>query len=401
MSNNSLQSSDMFWQFTSNVSGESGDFFRVKFEELADSRQGPLTIKWGCDPTSPVLHLGHCIMLERLKFLQNEGHNIVVIIGSFTAMVGDPTDKKSERIRMTREEVSLCCKNYKEYIGRVLDLEKTEFKFNDQWLSAMNLEDIAEVLSHVTISQLLQRRDFKLRMKAGLRMHEVIYPILQAYDSVVLDADVELGGSDQLFNLCAGRDLQKSMNQSPQMIMLTDLMTGADGRKMSKSFNNYVAIDDDKMFAKLMSVSDKTMFEYMNQLLIPLCILKSRYGISKDPRGPELKNLKKAFAHFITCRYMGNEEANAQAEKYRQAFESNELSPEIFKIINLNLECINAIDLIEQLKVISSRSQIKRVITQGGVQIDGVALKNYEFQVSNKEFIISIGKLTKIKIVAK
>lgn len=401
MSNNSLQSSDMFWKFTSNVSGESGEILRVKFEELVASRKKPLTIKWGCDPTSPILHLGHCILLERLKFLQNEGHNVVVIIGSFTAMVGDPTGKNSERVRMTREEVALCYKNYKEHIGRVLDLEKTEFRFNDQWLSTINLEDMVQVLSHVTISQLLQRRDFKLRMKTGLRMHEVIYPILQAYDSVVLNADVELGGSDQLFNLCAGRDLQKSMSQLPQMIMLTDLMTGTDGRKMSKSFHNYVAIDDDNMFAKLMSVSDEAMFEYMNQLLIPLCILKSRYGISKDPRGPELKSLKKAFAHFITCRYMGNEEADVQAEKYRQVFESNELPPEIFKIIKLDLKCINAIDLIEQLNVIPSRSQIKRVIKQGGVQIDGVALKNYEFQVSSQEFIISIGKFTKIQIITE
>src|SRR5438132_2836270 len=232
----------------------------------------PLRIKLGVDPTSADIHLGHTIVLRKLRDFQEAGHQAVLIIGDFTALIGDPSGRSATRPQLTREEVEKNAETYREQAFKILDQSKTEIVYNGSWLGKLSFEDVIRLNSHVTLQQLLQREDFRDRMKSEqpIHAHEIQYPIMQAYDSVMVKADVELGGTDQLFNILLGRDLQKQNGQPPQVVLLTPILEGLDGKqKMSKSLGNYVALNDSpvEMFGKLMSISDELMARYYSLLL--------------------------------------------------------------------------------------------------------------------------------------
>jgi len=238
-------------------------------EKLENSKKTkkPLKIKAGFDPTAPDLHLGHIVLLRKLRHFQELGHTILFLIGDFTGMIGDPTGRSATRVRITKEQVLENAQTYRDQVSRILDPEKMEIVFNSKWCSQMNFEDVLSLTAHYTVARMIERDDFSKRLKnnESISLIEFIYPLIQGYDSVVLDADVELGGNDQKFNLLVGRELQKEYGKSPQVIVTMPLLVGLDGqKKMSKSFNNYIAINDTPytMFAKLMSLSDESMWDY-------------------------------------------------------------------------------------------------------------------------------------------
>jgi tyrosyl-tRNA synthetase len=351
---------------------------RKKLEE-AEKEKRPLRVKLGADPSAPDLHLGHLVVLRKLRQFQDLGHKIIFIIGDFTGRIGDPTGRNKTRPPLTEEEVRENARTYQEQVFKVLDPSLVEIRFNSEWNAPLTSRDVIEKLaSRYTVAKLLERDDFNMRYKNGIPIyvHELLYPLFQAYDSVAIQADVELGGTDQVFNLLVGRDMQESYGQEPQVVMTMPLLVGLDGeKKMSKSLGNYVAFNDNPrdMFGKLMSIPDNLMPTYY-KLLTDYSEKQIDEILSGHPRDAKLK-----LAWTITSFFYGEEEATNQQEEFVRVFSRRELPEYIdaYEIETLYNEGVKTItDLLVHIGAASSRSEAKRLVNGGGVELNGVKIED-------------------------
>ena len=337
-----------------------------------------LRVKLGVDPTSADLHLGHTIILRKLRDFQELGHQAVLIIGDFTALIGDPSGRSATRPTITREEVDRNAATYREQAFKILDQSKTEIVYNSSWLGKLSFEDVIRLNGNVTLQQLLQREDFRDRIKneQPIHAHEIQYPIMQAYDSVMVKADVELGGTDQLFNILLGRDLQRMNGQPEQIVLLTPILEGLDGKqKMSKSLGNYVALNDPpaEMFGKLMSISDELMARYYLLLL------------SRElPRGEHPLEAKKHLAAEIVATYYSREVASRAKEEWTTRFSEKRLSETELPVLSAQSGDVVTIVVraFTVCAITKSRAEASRLIKQGSIQLDGAKLRNPTEQIT-------------------
>ncbi|RMH81069.1 MAG: tyrosine--tRNA ligase [Acidobacteria bacterium] len=367
----------------------------IEEQELLEKlkRGRPLRVKAGFDPTAPDLHLGHTVLLQKLRQFQKLGHEVYFVIGDFTAMIGDPTGRSETRPPLNKEEVLENAKTYEHQVFKVLDPERTSIVFNSTWLSNLGTEGIIRLAGKYTVARMLEREDFSKRFKEGtsIYIHEFLYPLLQGYDSVFLKADVELGGTDQKFNLLVGRDLQRSYGQEPQVCITLPLLVGLDGvRKMSKSYGNYVGITEDpsQMFGKIMSISDELMWEYY-MLLTDY----SKGEIERIKRELHPMQAKKQLAHYIVSRYHSGEDADRALEFFERTFSQKEF-PEDASIIEVPKGYTRkAYELLFELGIEASKNSARRVIEGGGLKIDGIKVQdpNEDIKV-DKELRLQVGK---------
>ncbi len=365
----------------------------------------PLRIKAGFDPTAPDIHLGHTVLIEKMRQFQELGHEVIFLIGDFTGMIGDPSGKNETRPPLTREEVLENAKTYKEQIFKILDPEKTIVDFNSRWMSEMKAEDLIRLASHYTVARMLEREDFKQRWQSQtpISIHEFLYPLIQGYDSVVLRADVELGGTDQRFNLLVGRELQKAYGQKPQCVLMMPLLEGLDGvKKMSKSLGNYIGITEPplEMFGKIMSISDELMLRYYELLShISNEELESlRRRIADGTLHP--KEAKEALAMEIVQRYWGRQEALKAKEEFERIFKAKEVPEEIPEIaFSFNGEAIWLPHILKSTGICKSTGEAMRLIRQGGITVDNERVRDTQFKLTPGEHIIKIGKRRFYRIV--
>jgi len=348
--------------------------------ELAEklSANRPLRVKLGVDPTSADIHLGHTVVLRKLRDFQELGHQAILIIGDFTALIGDPSGRSVTRPTITRDEVERNAKTYREQAFKILDQNRTKIVFNGSWLGKLSFEDVIRLNSEVTLQQLLQREDFRARMKSEqpIHAHEIQYPIMQAYDSVMVKADVELGGTDQLFNILLGRDLQKQNGQPQQIVLLTPILEGLDGKqKMSKSLGNYVALNDPpaEMFGKLMSISDELMARYY------LLLLSHELPKTKHPL-----EAKRELAAEIVATYHSRDAANKAQDEWTRRFSEKRLSETELPILPSHSDDLVTIVVrgFAAYGIIKSRAEASRLIKQGSVQLDGAKMRNPTEQIN-------------------
>lgn len=355
----------------------------------------PLRVKAGFDPTAPDLHLGHGVLIRKMAQFQKLGHEVTFLIGDFTAQIGDPTGKKATRPPLTREEIQAHAETYKAQVFKILDPEKTRIRFNSEWMNALNGADWIRLASRFTVAQMLERNDFQKRMHENqpISFHELLYPLAQAYDSVALQADVELGGNDQLFNLMRGRDLQESMGQPPQIVITTPLLVGLDGvEKMSKSLGNYIGFCEspDEQFGKTMSISDELMWEWY---LLLTDKLSSEIEILKQGHPMEAK---KALASEIVSQFHGQEESRAALERWVRRFSERQTLdvPEV-TVAATDGEVLFSRLLVEH-GMASSRKEADRLLQQGAVSIDNEKITDPQLKIclqigDNK--LVRVGKL--------
>ncbi|GAB4341119.1 MAG: tyrosine--tRNA ligase [Desulfobulbaceae bacterium] len=359
----------------------------------------PLRIKAGFDPTAPDLHLGHTVLLQKLRHFQQLGHRIFFLIGDFTGLIGDPTGKSETRPRLTPEDVERNAETYKEQVFRILDPEKTEVVFNSTWFGDFSSYDMIRLASELTVARMLEREDFKQRFDAGrpISIHEFLYPLIQGYDSVALEADVELGGTDQLFNLLMGRDLQRSHGQEPQVVLTMPLLEGLDGvNKMSKSLGNYIGITEspDDIFGKVMSVSDELMLRYY-ELLSDLSVEEIealKEGIAEGTAHP--RAVKAQLARELTARFHGSDAAAAAEKNFEQVFARHELPEDIPEcILSAGGEPVWLPRLLNDAGLVSSTSEGRRMIQQNAVSLDGEKVSDVNTNIpASGSVILKVGK---------
>lgn len=371
-------------------------------ERLKEGR--PLRVKAGFDPTAPDLHLGHTVLLNKLRQFQELGHEALFLIGDFTGMIGDPTGKNVTRKPLTREQVLENAKTYQAQIFKILDPEKTKIMFNSEWMNQLTPPELISIASKHTVARMLEREDFNNRYKGGqpIAIHEFLYPLIQGYDSVVMKADVELGGTDQKFNLLVGRHLQEQYGQKPQVILTMPILEGLDGvQKMSKSLGNYVAISDapDDMFGKLMSISDELMWRYME-----LLSFRSNEEMAKAKRaceeGQNPKNVKIELAAELVERFHGKEKALQAIENFEARFKRGQL-PEDLEEHRITCEEgeIGLSGLLKTLGLTSSTSESNRAIQQGGVKVNGERVEDQKIRLrSGETYILQVGKRKVAKV---
>jgi tyrosyl-tRNA synthetase len=338
----------------------------------------PLTVKLGLDPTAPDLHLGHTVVLRKLRDFQELGHQVVVIIGDFTGMIGDPTGRSETRRQLTWEEIRANAETYRVQLGKVLDMGQTRIEFNSTWLKPLTLEDVIRLTAQVTVAQMLQREDFAARYAGGrpISLHEFLYPIAQAYDSVALRADVELGGTDQTFNLLVGRDLQRAAGQEPQIAVTVPILEGLDGvQKMSKSLGNYVGIQErpEEIYGKLMSISDALMWRYYELLTrVPLAEMATL-------RSGHPMEAKKRLARLVTAQYHGERAAEQAAEHFALVHQQGELPQEIpLTPVVADGPRITLARVLAAAGLAPSSSEGRRLIAQGAVEVDGERVRQVD-----------------------
>jgi len=359
----------------------------------------PLKIKAGFDPTAPDLHLGHTVLLQKLRHFQQLGHHIYFLIGDFTGLIGDPTGKSDTRPRLTREDVERNAETYKEQVFKILDPEQTKVVFNSTWLGELSSYEMIRLASELTVARMLEREDFKVRFDNGrpISIHEFLYPLIQGYDSVAIEADVELGGTDQLFNLLMGRDLQRSHRQEPQVVLTMPLLEGLDGvNKMSKSLGNYIGITEspDNIFGKVMSVSDELMFRYY-ELLSDLSvdeIATLRGDLEKGAVHP--KDMKMKLAREMTARFY-NEDAAEKAERnFEQVFKRHELPEDIPEHqMQADGGSIWLPKLLLEAGLVSSTSDGRRMIKQNAVSVEGEKVTDIDAVVpAQGQVLLKVGK---------
>lgn len=357
-----------------------------------------LCIKAGFDPTAPELHLGHTILLNKLRQFQEFGHKALFLIGDFTGMIGDPTGKSITRQSLTRDEVLENARSYKEQIFKVLDPEKTLVAFNSSWMNEMTAAGLVRLSSNYTVARMLERDDFCKRHQNGqpIAIHEFLYPLLQGYDSVVLKADVELGGTDQKFNLLVGRDLQKIYGQEPQVIITMPILEGLDGvQKMSKSLGNYIGINEPprEIFGKLMSISDKLMWRYLELLSFQSMaeIARWKRGVKQ---GANPRDVKIKFAEEITARFHGYSAAKQAHESFIAQFRQGNIPEDISEIcLFVGKEGVSITRLLKGSALTASTSEALRMIKQGAVRIDGERIEDQSLQIfPGITHIVQVGK---------
>jgi tyrosyl-tRNA synthetase len=357
-----------------------------QFKKLIESGK-KLKIKLGADPTSPDLHLGHAVVLQKLRDFQDLGHEVIFLIGDFTARIGDPTGKSKTRPPLTSEQILKNTETYFTQVGKILDTTKLTVCYNSSWLQSLSAQDLITLCAKVTVARLIEREDFHNRLinKQPVGMHELLYPLLQGYDSVALQADVELGGTDQTFNLLMGRTLQEQYGQSPQVVITLPLLEGLDGdAKMSKSLGNAIGLTEEptQAYGKLMSISDKLMWRYYKLLLSfsDEQISKMQSAIKSGSAHP--MDLKKEMAFQIIKKFWSNEEAKVAQDKFVQLFQNRDLKAgTAAKITNLPAN-LWIVDLLKELNAISSSSEARRLIESGAVVVDNNIIKDFKGVVS-------------------
>ena len=361
--------------------------------------QRPLRVKAGFDPTAPDLHLGHTVLIHKLKHFQDLGHQVIFLIGDFTGMIGDPTGQSETRVALSKEKVLENAKTYERQIFKILDPKKTQVEFNSRWMSAMTADGLIELSAHYNVARMLEREDFHTRYteQKPISIHEFMYPLIQGYDSVALKADVELGGTDQKFNLLMGRDLQRDYGQEAQVVITMPLLEGTDGvRKMSKSLGNYIALEDQPadMFGKVMSISDTLMHRYY-ELLTTEDLAQVRSAHPMDA--------KQSLAEQVVARYHGADAGREARVAFQQKFQAREfpeqpdahvvLSPSDLK--DAADPMIGLVDLVVKTGLVPSKSEARRLIVQGGVEIDEKKLTNANAMVpviSGKPIRLRVGR---------
>jgi len=377
---------------------------RKKLERSAKTGK-PLRVKLGADPTAPDIHLGHTVVIRKLKAFQDLGHTVIFLIGDFTGSIGDPSGKNVTRPPLSREEINANAETYRAQIFKLLDPEKTEIRFNSEWMDKFDAADFVRLTSKVTVKQILERDDFEKRLNENrpISLHELLYPLVQGYDSVALEADVELGGTDQKFNLLMGRDLQRESEMEPQVIMTTPLLEGLDGvNKMSKSLNNYIGIDEDanEMFGKVMSVSDELMWRYYELLTdIPaeeIAALRAKCDSGEiNPR-----NAKVDLARLIITDFHSADIAAAAAEEFERRFVAKEVPDEIDETKVAAGGHLLA-ELLAEVGLAGSKGEARRLIDQGGVKINGekAADAKAEITIGGEATLIQVGKRRFLNVV--
>ncbi len=368
--------------------------FTKKLQDSIKNKK-PLKVKAGFDPTAPDLHLGHTVLIHKLKDFQDLGHKVILLIGDFTAMIGDPTGRNETRPALGEDDVAANAKTYTDQVFKILDKNKTEVVYNSEWMGRLNATDLIGLMSKYTVARMLEREDFQTRYRGGLpiAIHEFLYPLIQGYDSVVLNADVELGGTDQLFNLLVGRELQRGMGQAPQCVLTMPLLEGTDGvKKMSKTYGNYIGITEpaSEIYGKIMSISDELMIKYYT--LLTNAPQEKINSIAKGDLHP--KEAKEALAMEITARFHSPEEARAAGEAFRSLFKDKKTPDEIEEITITTDEAELWLPrLLVDMKLASGTSAAIRLMAQGGVRLDGEQIREKDTRIStDKGFLIQVGK---------
>ena len=370
-----------------------------KLEKSAKTGK-PLTVKVGFDPTAPDLHLGHTVLLRKMKHFQDLGHRVIFVIGDFTGMIGDPTGRSKTRPPLTPEEIAANAETYKTQVFKILDRGKTVVDFNSRWLGALGADGMVRLAARYNVAQMLERRDFKQRYEAGkpIAVHEFLYPLAQAYDSVFLEADVELGGTDQLFNLNVGRDLMPSYQLEPQVVMTTPLLEGLDGvEKMSKSLGNYVGVTEpaDEMFGKLMSISDELMWRYY--LLLTDASTAEVEGLRRQVAGGSLhpKRAKVDLAKRIVVDFHSAADADRAADDFEAKFTRGELAADALPEVRVAAGAPVALSkLVVLAGLASSASEASRKIQQGGVKVDRERVTDIKARIdpARGSIILEVGR---------
>ena len=373
-------------------------------KKLEENR--PLVIKAGFDPTAPDLHLGHTVLINKLKQFQDAGHDVQFLIGDFTAMIGDPTGKNVTRKPLSREAVLENAKTYQQQVFKILDPEKTTVRFNSEWMGAMTSAELIQLAAKHTVARMLERDDFSKRYKGGqpIAIHEFLYPLIQGYDSVVMKADVELGGTDQKFNLLMGRHLQEVYGQKPQVVLTMPILEGLDGvQKMSKSLNNYIGIADapDDMFGKIMSISDDLMWRYF-QLLSFKPMQEIEKWRAECAAGANPRNYKVSLGQEIVQRFHGQQAAITALENFEARFQRGAMPDEMPEIeLVVGSEGLAIANLLKMAGLVETTSEAMRMIKQGAVKIDGEKIDDQKLVISGAtEHIYQVGKrkFAKVKI---
>ena len=370
-------------------------------EKLKENR--PLRVKLGADPTAPDIHLGHTVVLNKLRQFQQFGHEVIFLIGDFTGMVGDPSGKNTTRPPLSREDVLRNAETYKQQIYKILDPQKTRIVFNSEWLGKLGTEGMIRLASNYTVARMLERDDFKKRFSNNqpIAIHEFIYPLLQGHDSVALEADVELGGTDQKFNLLVGRELQKSAGQKPQVAITLPLLVGLDGeKKMSKSLGNYIGVTEapSEMFGKIMSISDDLMWDWYNLLsfrpLAEIAQLKADVANGKNPR-----DVKILLAKEIIARFHDDAAADAAEQEFINRFQKGAMPDDMPKF-TFEGE-IGLANLLKEAGLVASTSEANRMVQQGGVKIDGEKVEDAKLVITASTAVYQVGKRKFAKVTVK
>ncbi len=361
-----------------------------------------LRIKFGADPSRPDLHLGHSVVFNKLKEFQALGHQIIFLIGDYTGLIGDPSGKSRTRPQLSEAELKQNAKTYLEQVGKVLDVSRTEVRFNSEWFKKMSFAELLRLTARFTVARILERDDFAKRFKSGtdIGLHELLYPVMQAYDSVALKTDVGLGGTDQKFNLLAGRELQKKMGQTPQDIMTMKILVGLDGHeKMSKSLDNYIGVNEsaDQQFGKIMSLPDEQIvpfFELVTELSDKeITLIKSDLAGGKNPRDAKIK-----LGQEIVKLYHGEKEAWAAAAEFERVFAKKE-KPAQMPVVALKLGEWSILDILSETRLIKSKGEGRRLVEQGGIKIDDIIIKDWQGKIEIKSgTIIQLGKRKFIRV---
>jgi tyrosyl-tRNA synthetase len=382
----------------------------AKLEASRASGQ-PLRIKLGVDPTAPDLHLGHTVVLRKLKHFQDQGHTAVFLIGDFTAMVGDPTGQSETRPALTSEQVRANAETYLEQVFKILDRDRTEVRYNSEWLGKLTGHDMIRLCAQYRLARMLEHEDFRSRLAGNLpiAIHELLYPLLQAYDSVALKADVELGATEQKYNLLVGRDIQREYGQKSQVVVTMPILVGLDGeRKMSKSLGNYIGINEppSQMFGKLMSISDNLMWSYYELLtdLASPAIVRLKEEVRTGVLHPKAAKIQ--LAHIIVAEFHGHAAAEKAAEDFDQIF-SKRQEPADMPVVKVPAGDYPILKLLTELKSVASRSEAERLIKQGAVEWDKTIVKDFNFTVqirkANPEdmWTLRVGKKKFLRVAAE
>ena len=355
----------------------------------------PLRIKLGLDPTAPDIHLGHTVVLNKMRQLQDLGHQVIFLIGDFTSMIGDPSGRNTTRPPLTREQIEANAQTYYAQASMVLDPQRTEIRYNSEWSDPLGARGMIQLASRYTVARMMERDDFTKRFKSGvpISVHEFLYPLMQGYDSVALKSDLELGGTDQKFNLLVGRELQKEYGQEPQCILTMPLLEGTDGvDKMSKSKNNYIGIGEapDAMFGKIMSISDTLMWRYYELLsfrsLDEIAALQAETQAGRNPR-----DAKVMLAQEIVARFHSRQAAEEALASFEARFRDGAM-PDDMPEINVTGAPVGILKLLREAGLVASGSEAQRNIEQGGVRIDGVKIEDKSLQLQAGVYVLQVGK---------
>lgn len=363
----------------------------------------PLRIKAGFDPTAPDLHLGHTVLLNKMRQFQDLGHQVIFLIGDFTGMIGDPTGKNVTRQPLTAEQVQVNAKTYKDQVFKILDPKKTEIRFNSEWMGQKNAADLVRLASQYTVARMLEREDFHQRYttQQPIAIHEFLYPLIQGYDSVALEADIELGGTDQKFNLLMGRELQKHYGQKPQIVITLPLIEGTDGvQKMSKSLHNYIGIEEPphEIFGKIMSVSDQLMWRYID--LLSFCSQEDIAKWQKEVKaGANPRDIKLQFACEMVARFYNQETAQEAKHDFLNRFQKHQIPTDMPEFELTGEKTYSLAQALKQAKLTTSTSEAMRMIEQGAVRVNEVVVQDKQAVLeAGATYVLQVGRRRFAKI---